>query len=111
MCLLGSGEALGLQLKEFGGLRVWEQVQRSMCTRAPDALTAFPVRAGLGLTHLSPITLSPVLGPQQGLSKRCERGGECGPGFLALTSTCAPGEGNGNPRQSSCLENPMDGGA
>ena len=22
-----------------------------------------------------------------------------------------PGEGNGNPRQCSCLENPMDGGA
>ena len=22
-----------------------------------------------------------------------------------------PGEGNGNPRQYSCLENPMDGGA
>ena len=23
----------------------------------------------------------------------------------------SPGEGNGNPRQYSCLENPMDGGA
>ena len=23
----------------------------------------------------------------------------------------SPGEGNGNPLQSSCLENPMDGGA
>ena len=23
----------------------------------------------------------------------------------------SPGEGNGNPRQNSCLENPMDGGA
>ena len=23
----------------------------------------------------------------------------------------SPGEGNGNPRQCSCLENPMDGGA
>ena len=36
MCRLGSGETLGLQLKEFGGLRVWEQAQRSICTSAPD---------------------------------------------------------------------------
>ena len=27
------------------------------------------------------------------------------------TSTESSGEGNGNPRQYSCLENPMDGGA
>ena len=28
-----------------------------------------------------------------------------------LSLTIIPGEGNGNPLQSSCLENPMDGGA
>ena len=28
-----------------------------------------------------------------------------------LNTTYAPGEGNGNPLQYSCLENPMDGGA
>ena len=30
---------------------------------------------------------------------------------LALTSCVIFGEGNGNPLQHSCLENPMDGGA
>ena len=30
---------------------------------------------------------------------------------LILESGRSPGEGNGNPLQSSCLENPMDGGA
>jgi len=31
--------------------------------------------------------------------------------FTSLTSYFISGEGNGNPLQSSCLENPMDGGA
>ena len=30
---------------------------------------------------------------------------------LTYTTVCDTGEGNGTPRQSSCLENPMDGGA
>ena len=30
---------------------------------------------------------------------------------LILWSGRSPGEGNGNPLQYSCLENPMDGGA
>ena len=37
----------------------------------------------------------------------------CNVGDLGLIprSGRAPGEGNGNPLQYSCLENPMDGGA
>ena len=37
----------------------------------------------------------------------------CNAGDLALIpgSGRSPGEGNGNPLQYSCLENPMDGGA
>ena len=35
-------------------------------------------------------------------------GGDLG---LILGSGRSPGEGNGNPLQYSCLENPMDGGA
>ena len=37
----------------------------------------------------------------------------CNAGDLALIpgSGRSPGEGNGNPLQCSCLENPMDGGA
>ena len=37
----------------------------------------------------------------------------CNAGDLRLIpgSGRSPGEGNGNPLQSSCLENPMDGGA
>ena len=31
--------------------------------------------------------------------------------FLSLGQEDSPGEGNGNPLQYSCLENPMDGGA
>ena len=30
---------------------------------------------------------------------------------ICLPACCACGEGNGNPLQYSCLENPMDGGA
>ena len=32
-------------------------------------------------------------------------------GFLSPFKSLAPGEGNGNPLQYSCLENPRDGGA
>jgi len=32
------------------------------------------------------------------------------PGSIPGSGRC-PGEGNGNPLQHSCLENPMDGGA
>ena len=32
------------------------------------------------------------------------------PGSIPGSGRC-PGEGNGNPLQCSCLENPMDGGA
>ena len=37
----------------------------------------------------------------------------CNAGDLGLIpgSERSPGEGNGTPRQYSCLENPMDGGA
>ena len=37
----------------------------------------------------------------------------CNAGDLGLIpeSGRSPGEGNGNPLQNSCLENPMDGGA
>ena len=37
----------------------------------------------------------------------------CNAGYLGLIpgSGRSPGEGNGNPLQYSCLENPMDGGA
>ena len=34
-----------------------------------------------------------------------------GDGGLILRSGRSPGEGNGNPLQHSCLENPMDRGA
>ena len=33
------------------------------------------------------------------------------PSFIKEFPYCLPGEGNGNPLQYSCLENPMDGGA
>ena len=32
-------------------------------------------------------------------------------GVQSLSREDSPGEGNGNPLQNSCLENPMDGGA
>ena len=37
----------------------------------------------------------------------------CNAGYLGLTPRLgrSPGEGNGNPLQYSCLENPTDGGA
>ena len=41
------------------------------------------------------------------------KGSACNAGDLGLIpeSGRSPGEGNGNPPQYSCLENPMDGGA
>ena len=41
------------------------------------------------------------------------KGSACNAGDLGSIpgSGRAPGEGNGNPLQYSCLENPMDGGA
>ena len=52
-------------------------------------------------------------------NKKCFPGGsmvknapaDAGDVFSAPGSGRSPGEGNGNPLQYSCLENPMDGGA
>ena len=47
------------------------------------------------------------LGVSDGKVSGCNAGD---PGLIPGSGRC-PGEGNGNPLQHSCLENPMDGGA
>ena len=47
-----------------------------------------------------------VSGPKKGNAKECSNYRT-----IALISQASNGEGNGNPLQYSCLENPMDGGA
>ena len=52
--------------------------------------------------------------PKQGFPGGAEvKASACNVGDLGLISGSgrSPGEGNGNPLQYSCLENPMDGGA
>ena len=44
------------------------------------------------------------------LGKEYTKAAYCHPAYLAYTQSTS-GEGNGNPLQYSCLENPMDGGA
>ena len=51
--------------------------------------------------------LGPDLDGLESKASACDAGG---PGLI-LGSGRSPGEGNGNPLQYSCLENPMDGGA
>ena len=54
------------------------------------------------------------LGTQRGFPGGSEvKASACNAGDLGLIpgSGRSPGEGNGNPLQYSCLENPMDGGA
>ena len=46
-------------------------------------------------------------GGSEGKASACNAGD---PGLIPGSGR-SPGEGNGNPRQYSCLENPMDGGA
>ena len=53
----------------------------------------------------SPLVLSPD--SSVGKESACNAGG---PGSIPGLGR-SPGEGNGNPLQYSCLENPMDGGA
>ena len=55
-------------------------------------------REGLGQSRL----------PWRDSQQQCSRAGSHSSVLLAKT---APGEGNGNPLQYSCLENPMDRGA
>ena len=47
------------------------------------------------------------LGGSHGKASACNEGD---PGSIPGSGR-SPGEGNGNPLQHSCLENPMDGGA
>ena len=56
--------------------------------------------------YFSPVFLS-ILGSSDGNVSACN-GGDLG---LIPGSGRSPGEGNGNPLQYSCLENPMDTGA
>ena len=51
--------------------------------------------------------LGPDLDGLESKASACDAGD---PGLI-LGSGRSPGEGNGNPLQYSCLENPMDGGA
>ena len=53
------------------------------------------------------IALSGFPGGSDGKMSTCNAGG---PGSIPGSGR-SPGEGNGNPFQYSCLENPMDGGA
>ena len=69
--------------------------------------------------NVNPILLRPVLGiviaidsvgfpgGSEGKESACNAGD---PGSIPGSGRC-PGEGNGNPLQYSCLENPMDRGA
>ena len=51
--------------------------------------------------------LNDSLGGSDGIASACDAGD---PGSIPGLGRF-PGEGNGNPLQYSCLENPMDGGA
>ena len=57
--------------------------------------------------HLSIAKTQGFRGGSDGKEFVCNAGD---PGSI-LGSERSPGEGNGNPLQYSCLENPMDGGA
>ena len=58
-----------------------------------------------GCLNLSP--MHPVIAPDGGKEIACSAGD---PGSIPGSGRC-PGEGNGNPLQYSCLENPTDRGA
>ena len=53
------------------------------------------------------ISKNPMLGGSDGKASACNEGD---PGSIPGSGR-SPGEGNGNPLQHSCLENPMDRGA
>ena len=62
----------------------------------------------------TPANLHRVPGTGQGLPWKLtskESSGNAGEGDSIPGSGRSPGQGNGNPVQYSCLENPMDGGA
>ena len=73
--------------------------------------------AFLSLCMINSLLLN--LGPKREFSYLSFPGGSdgkvsaCNAGYLGLTPGLgrSPGEGNGNPLQYSCLENPTDGGA
>ena len=75
----------------------------------------------LWLLLLSPVTTSPLFSPKNGSFPKFCPGVFSSSLLLRVSSLTAvstfslllwiPGEGNGNPLQYSCLENPMDGGA
>ena len=63
---------------------------------------------GVRLGRLSlPSTLAGFPSGSDGKASACNAGD---PGLIPGSGRC-PGEGNGNPLQCSCLENPRDGGA
>ena len=61
---------------------------------------------GCHLTHLH-TWIGGFPGGSDGKASACNAGD---PGSIPGSGR-SPGEGNGNPHQHSCLENPMDGGA
>ena len=91
-------------------------LQRGMAPLGPP-LPAQPLLLGLLLpevTHISPGNLeSSLCFIQLSITRDVKvKASACNAGDLGLIpgSGRSPGEGNGNPLQYSCLENPMDGG-
>jgi len=62
------------------------------------------------LSHVTPWTAAWQAPLSMDFSRQEYRSG-LGPWFLRRGSGRSPGEGNGNPLQYSCLDNPMNGGA
>ena len=80
-----------------------------------SSLPSLPPRTGTGLDQgLTGVNVIIVIchfpGGSDGKVSACNAGD---PGSIPGSgrSPEGPGEGNGNPLQHSCLENPMDGGA
>ena len=68
----------------------------------------------LGLSSLEALTLEEVFEETSGFPRNSvgeESACNAGDTGLILGLRRSPGEGNGNPLQYSCLENPMDRGA
>ena len=96
---------------ELDFLTLW----RSICGENRDKkymVTKKVTRSVLGQTCcLCPGPLSPDYGRNQGLIKDGDLEILHLPKEQCTIPTRNPGEGNGDPLQHSCLENPMDGGA
>ena len=103
--VLGSQRVEILENKERHSLQV---------NSSPQALLHFRTPADFHWTssNCQRVCLGPCEGPKASLgSFHVSFGKERGHHTIILFLSSCTGEGNGNPLQYSCLENPMDGGA